>query len=290
QRNGSSWNFVQKLTSSDTESTTGFGEKVAIAEDLIVVGTSEWGSNDVYVYRKNGTEWDETKFTPAADTPEDDCVGSVAASGNTFVVGLWDSMGRAFGSALVYHWNGATWDKTQLTGFSNEDDYSGYGRSVSISGNTVVIGEGGNDASGESSGCVYVYNLDFGDTALTVPGSLKQTVTSNTVLFDWSDVSGSTKYDILVDNNADFSSPEFEGLPGTSQASTVLADGTYYWKVQACNASGRSDWASGSSFIIDTTAPSVPATLIRTITANNVAFDWADATDSTSGVKNYLFQ
>jgi hypothetical protein len=44
---------------------------------------------------------------------------------------------------------------------------------------------------------------------------------------------------------------------------------------------------SGGSFMIDLTAPSVPASLTKTVTGNNVAFDWADATDATSGVKQY---
>ncbi len=124
-----------------------------------------------------------------------------------------------------------------------------------------------------------------------VPAGLKRTVTGSSVLFDWSDAAGATKYDILVDDNADFSSPEFEDLPGPSQASTSLADGTYYWQVQACNAAGRSDWAGGGSFTIgaDITPPSVPTGLTQLMVGKKVALDWADSTDA-GGIKRYELQ
>ncbi|MFA6100871.1 MAG: pre-peptidase C-terminal domain-containing protein [Victivallaceae bacterium] len=285
QQNGTSWNFVKKLTASDETAYDRFGTEVAISNNLIV----SWSDNDngkgVYVYRKNGTGWNETKITIEGYE-----VGkiSLAAADNTFAVGgLSDSDGLN-NSVLVYHWNGTAWDKTTLSGYYDGNGFSGFGKSVSISGDTVVIGEGGNDASGESSGCVYEYKLDFGDTTLTAPGSLKQTRSGKNVLFDWADVSGATKYDIMVDNNADFSSPEFEDLPGTSKASTLLADGTYYWKVQACNASGRSDWADGGSFKIssDVTPPTVPTGLKVTLDGRTLVLDWADSTDK-SGVKQY---
>ncbi|MFA6100956.1 MAG: AIDA repeat-containing protein [Victivallaceae bacterium] len=124
-----------------------------------------------------------------------------------------------------------------------------------------------------------------------VPAGLKRTVTGSSVLFDWSDAAGATKYDILVDDNADFSSPEFEDLPGPSQASTSLADGTYYWQVQACNAAGRSDWAGGGSFTVgaDITPPSVPTGLTQLMVGKKVALDWADSTDA-GGIKRYELQ
>ena len=132
--------------------------------------------------------------------------------------------------------------------------------------------------------------------APSMPSGLIRTITGNSVAFDWNDStdadSGVKQYQVIVDNNADFSSPEYSASPVASAATVnSLADGIYYWKVRTQdNAGNYSDWTVGSSFTVDTATPSVPATLTRNVTGNSVALDWADATDTTSGVKQYEFQ
>ncbi len=176
QQNGTSWDFVQKLTASDEVADDRFGRNVAISSNLIVSWADNDNSNGVYAYRKNGSGWDETKFSLEGYNSGK---VSLAASGNTFVVGgLSDS--DDLGCVLTYHWNGTAWDKSTLTGYYDVDGYSKFGTSVSISGDSVVIGESGNDAFGAESGCVYVYKLDLGDTAFT-PIVSSQTVTGETV-------------------------------------------------------------------------------------------------------------
>ena len=67
------------------------------------------------------------------------------------------------------------------------------------------------------------------------------TITDNTPYFDWSDVNGAVKYQIQVDNNSNFSSPEIDNSNITVSnftQSTSLADGTYYWRVKAQNSVG----------------------------------------------------
>ena len=58
------------------------------------------------------------------------------------------------------------------------------------------------------------------------------------VNFEWDDVNDESlpiTYQIWIDNNADFSSPEFvETSLQESHYSTVLLDGEYYWKVSSC--------------------------------------------------------
>jgi predicted phage tail protein len=66
----------------------------------------------------------------------------------------------------------------------------------------------------------------------------------------WSAVSGSAKYQIEVDNNADFSSPEFSASTNktTSQAKNLLAR-SYYWRVRVSDAAGNwSDWSAAYLF------------------------------------------
>ncbi len=133
-------------------------------------------------------------------------------------------------------------------------------------------------------------------TPPSVPTTLIRTVTGNGVTLDWADatdnLSGVKQYQIMLDNNYNFSSPEYSASPITNTASASnLADGTYFWRVRTQdNAGNYSIWASGSNFMVDITAPTNPAILTSTISWNNAVLDWADATDATSGVKQYEYQ
>ena len=133
-------------------------------------------------------------------------------------------------------------------------------------------------------------------TPPTLPSSLKQTVTGSNVALDWADAtdatSGVKQYEVQVDKNNNFSSPEYSASSATSNMDiTGATDGTYFWRVRTQdNAGNYSSWTGGSSFTVDITAPAVPAALTRTVTGSNAALDWADATDATSGVKQYEFQ
>lgn len=84
----------------------------------------------------------ETKLT-ASDAAASDHFGeSVSINGEVVVVGAWwdDDAGSQSGSAYVFRYNGATWvEEAKLTA---SDGAAGdrFGHSVSISGETVVVG------------------------------------------------------------------------------------------------------------------------------------------------------
>lgn len=112
--------------------------------------------------------------------------------------------------------------------------------------------------------------------------------TDTTPYFDWSDVSGTLNYEILVDNNSDFSSPLINqtGLTVSEYtAASALANGTYYWKVRGTNASGAGTYSSTWNFSIGA-APGVPVLALPTngslTTDLTPTFDWNDVTDATS--------
>jgi autotransporter passenger strand-loop-strand repeat protein len=133
-------------------------------------------------------------------------------------------------------------------------------------------------------------------TAPSAPDRLTAIVSVNNATLDWSDAtdaaSGVKQYEFQVDNNSDFSSSERNGISAVSNiAVSSLADGIYYWRVRTMDNNGNySDWRNGNNLVIDSAAPTVPEVLTRTITGNNVVFDWSDATDAASGVKQYEFQ
>jgi len=72
------------------------------------------------------------------------------------------------------------------------------------------------------------------------------TTCDSTPTFTWSSVNGTTHYDIQVDNNSDFSSPEinYSGSSTSHTPSSPLSPGTYYWRVRASNTCGDSNWSS----------------------------------------------
>lgn len=96
-----------------------------------------------------------------------------------------------------------------------------------------------------------------------------------TPYFDWSTVADATDYNIVVDNNSNFASPEINTTVDVSQYQheTALATGTYYWKVRSHNAVGYSAYSTTRTVTLQSpiATPSV---------ANLAGAALVDATDS----------
>ncbi|MCK4979040.1 MAG: hypothetical protein KAS62_01525, partial [Candidatus Delongbacteria bacterium] len=112
-------------------------------------------------------------------------------------------------------------------------------------------------------------------------------VQDTTPYFDWSDASDAVSYEILVDNNSDFSSPEIDTsiVPSECTVVSAFALGTYYWKVRSVNATGNSNYSGTWSFDVQAPLPGIP-TLISPTDGSTVedltpTFDWSDASDAT---------
>jgi len=96
--------------------------------------------------------------------------------------------------------------------------------------------------------------------SLTSPVDRAQ-INDNTPTFNWSSAIGAEKYELWVDNNSDFSSPEIlENIASSTYTSTsVFVDGTYYWKVWALGAENENlGWTSTWTFMVDTVQPATP--------------------------------
>jgi M6 family metalloprotease-like protein len=109
----------------------------------------------------------------------------------------------------------------------------------------------------------------------------------NTPTFTWEAVSTATSYRIQVDNNADFSSPAINSTRSgtTLTPGTALADGLYYWRVQARGANGLwGPWSAVWTLTIDTARPARPTLLSPAnnalVTTNLPSFDWSDVADA----------
>ncbi len=78
--------------------------------------------------------------------------------------------------------------------------------------------------------------------------------------FDWSSVSGATSYDIQVDNNSNFTSPEIDTTTSSSDYTpgSSLSPDTYYWRVRASNSCGDGPWSDSFEVLVLYKAPAPP--------------------------------
>ena len=156
----------QQLLASDGSSGQAFGVSTAIDGDVAVVGASfddQKGTNAgaAYVYRFDGTQWVEDQKLLASDGAAADGFGAaVSISGNVAVVGSPYNNGTNFksGAAYVYRYDGASWIQEQkLLAFDGGGILDGFGESVGISGDAIVVGARSNDAVALNAGAAYVY-------------------------------------------------------------------------------------------------------------------------------------
>ena len=166
---GSAWTQVAKLTASDGAASDCFGYSVSISGNTLVVGAwfatvggnSEQGA--AYVFTESGSAWTQVAKLTASDGAADDSFGSsVSISGNTLVVGAQGAPGNGEqGAAYVFTEPGSGWagnltQTAKLTASDGTADDS-FGSSVSISGNTLVVGADGATVDGNAQGAAYVF-------------------------------------------------------------------------------------------------------------------------------------
>lgn len=163
--------FVTKLTASDAAGGDLFGASTSVSGDgnTIVVGayqedTGATNSGSVYLYRFDGTSWQQDQKLTAFDAATNDFFGQATAvsdDGGTIVVGSSQDDNPAVnsGSACVYDANGSLLGKLSAPDAESSDTF---GESVSVSGDgtTIVIGARLDDDNGSDSGSAYVYSRD----------------------------------------------------------------------------------------------------------------------------------
>ena len=149
---GRNWNEEAKLVASDAARFDQLGFSVAISDDRVAVGAhldDDAGSRSgaAYVFRFDGAEWvEEAKLTASDAAALDEFGNAVSISGDTVVIGAHgdDDGGPQSGGAYVYRFDGLNWiEQAKLISSdadADEDDEDSFGRSVSVSGDTAVVG------------------------------------------------------------------------------------------------------------------------------------------------------
>jgi hypothetical protein len=162
--NDSNWGEEQKLLASDGKSFDLFGYSVGIWGNTAFIGARGGDSTgSVYVFQFNGSSWVEETKLFASDGEAGDWFGSsVAIRDDTAIVGaVYNYNGSNFGSAYIFRFNGSSWVQeaklfaTDITGGNNW-----FGNSVSIWGDTAVVGVQFDDDGGNNKGSAYVFRFN----------------------------------------------------------------------------------------------------------------------------------
>jgi uncharacterized repeat protein (TIGR02543 family) len=200
-RSGTTWSQQAYLKASNTDAGDWFGWSLGVSGDTIVVGAYKEASNATgvngdqtnnsaaesgaaYVFVRSGTTWSQQAYLKASNTDAGDWFGwSLGVSGDTILVGADKEASNATGvngdqsnnsvlfagAAYVFVRSGTTWSQQAYLKASNTGVTDFFGDSVSISGDTAVVGasqESSNatDVNGDqtnnsavSSGAAYVF-------------------------------------------------------------------------------------------------------------------------------------
>ena len=170
------WGLVTTLVSGFPLDSALFGSSVSVNGDTIVVGAPrqdaggfDRGAAYVYYRDQGGVDNWGLVTTLVSGSPQDaaDFGQSVSVNGDTIVVGgpRQDAGGFARGAAYVYYRDQGgvnNWGLvTTIVSGSPEND-ARFGESVSVDGDTIVVGEPLKDGTEPNSGNAYVYYRDQG--------------------------------------------------------------------------------------------------------------------------------
>jgi len=212
KRSGTSWAQEAYIKASNNDANDSFGASVSIDVDTIAVGATgedsgtiaiingmTSSSNDnssasgaAYVYKRYGNFWIQEAYIKAANANGDNDSNfghSVSIDGDTLAVSAigedsgWDNITNGTsasdnnsnsnsGAVYVYKRTGSTWAQEAYIKASNNDASDSFGASVSLDGDTIVVGATNEDSattaiingttapdndSSSNSGAVYVY-------------------------------------------------------------------------------------------------------------------------------------
>ena len=180
-RSGNTWTQQAKITPNDGAANDLLGWSVSVSGDTVIVGANQdddngSGSGSAYIFTRSGTNWSQQAKLTHGDGAADDWFGySVSVSGDTVIVGACrdDDNGSKSGSAYIFTRSGTNWSQqSKLTPSDGAaSDYFGY--SVSVSGDTVIVGAYLDDDNGDGSGSAYIFTrsgTDWSQQAKPIPG------------------------------------------------------------------------------------------------------------------------
>ncbi len=163
------WTQQAKLLATDAGANDFFGATVSLSGNSALIGAYRDNGNagSAYIFQRDGSgNWvQQAKLLPSDDGAAGDFFGtSVSLSGNIALVGAKgdDDNGSASGSAYLFQRDGSGNWVQQAKLLPSDDGAAGdfFGTSVSLSGNTALVGAKGDDDNGDASGSAYLFQRD----------------------------------------------------------------------------------------------------------------------------------
>ena len=164
-RSGTTWTQQAKLVAADGAPQDYFGASVSLDGDSLIVGAygdddHGSGSGSAYIFTRSGTIWTQQAKLVAADGDSGDAFGwDVAIADDTVIIGADGDDDHGYGSAYIFVREGPAWSQQGPKLTSDDPGNSGqYGVSVSLDGETAVVGDWAADVADNSAqGTVHVY-------------------------------------------------------------------------------------------------------------------------------------
>ncbi len=239
QGGADNWGQVAKLTASDGAADDNFGQAVALSGDTALVGAYRYdtykGSAYIFSHNQGGADnWGEvTKLTPSDSAVDDGFGESVALDGDTALVGAYrdDNPGNNSGSAYVFDRDqgGADiWGEVVKLTASDGAASDYFGGSVSLSGDTALVGAYGDDDDGANSGSAYLFERNAGGAENW--GQAAKLTASDGAASDWFGSAVALSGDIVLvgavydDDNGSASGSAYLFAPPSSVGDTVWED------------------------------------------------------------------
>ncbi|MFC1962736.1 hypothetical protein ACFLWB_01895 [Chloroflexota bacterium] len=243
-----SWNQQAKLTASDGSEGDKFGVSVSISEDTLVVGSYCDDDNGVqsgsaYVFVRNDDDsWSQqAKIIPSDGSILDHFGDNIAISGDTILANAPYDDDNGTNSGSVYAFmrsEDSSWSQRAKFTASDSHGFNGFGFSVAVCKDTILIGAPHDNDNGVSSGSVYVYQVlmnnppvayagsdqiveqesDVG-TEITLDGLSSSDPDNDPLSFSWSAAG-------IIFNDSTSSAPSATFPPGTTTAMLIVSDGT----------------------------------------------------------------
>ncbi|AFM11674.1 FG-GAP repeat protein [Turneriella parva] len=184
EKNGTNWEQKAYIKAPNAAAGHEFGYALAMSGDTLVVGakgessaqttitngptastdTSTANSGAVYVYRRTSGTWAQEAYIKAGNSEYLDLFGySASISGDAIVVGAYnedsgqstitngsgtssDNSITNSGAVYVYRRSGVNWSQEAYIKAPNPDAEDLFGYMVAISGDTILVGAGGDDS------------------------------------------------------------------------------------------------------------------------------------------------
>ncbi len=146
KRTDTTWAQETAITAADTVTVDLFSFSVSLQNDTTLIGAlwAENGTGAAYVFTRSGTTWTQQAKLTTSDGASGDAFGcSVSLDGDSAIIGAQYAH-EASGSAYVFTHSGSTWTQQAKLTASNPAPNNQFGISVSISGDSAIVGEGGN--------------------------------------------------------------------------------------------------------------------------------------------------